>query len=652
MATRFYLPAGGTAPASPAADTGVWEDVTAVTTNGRRWPLVTTPTNTTLTAPSVVGNQATQPKDYLLGQWVSLGLPAAKTIGGTVSLVVRLNEHDATTDSFMHVLIRVVSADGSTVRGTLLDSIDATEMATTLTTRIISAASLTPVAASAGDRIVVEIGHRETNTRAVNLFQAISVGDPFATADFALTAGLTTSLLPWVEFSDDGLVPTAPTARASVPTYASATTPDTSFTINAPTGLTAGDLILWVMSGQTATNPATAPTGFTLWASGTTTGLCCSVYQRIADGSEGSTFTSSALTSSRWSSAILAIPGADVTTPADVSFPAANAGTTAHTFPAITPVTAGATVFAFGAESFSAGAAGSTVTSTNLTIDGQTVTVFGSGVNVRTIGGHAPWIAGAFTPAMTQASTMTRTLGLSTAVRPSTGVTGTMATTLDDSTMAASGGESISGTLASTLDDSTLVAAGTETLTGVLAATLGDATMAATGTQTVAGTLTATLDDAALSAAGTETLSGTLATTLDDAVLAATGSQSTTITGTLAAILEDATMAAAGTESIDGTAALTLDDAAMAAAGVQTITGEFAVELDGATLEALAEQTITGILAATLDDAVLVSRIPPRDVKVISVTERGAGAVTVVETPRPVTVTARGRVVTVTDRSE
>lgn len=65
-------------------------------------------------------------------------------------------------------------------------------------------------------------------------------------------------------------------------------------------------------------------------------------------------------------------------------------------------------------------------------------------------------------------------------------------------------------------------------ITGTLAATLDDTTLAATGTVTnpVTGTLSTTLDDTTLAASGTvlAPVTGTLAATLDDTTLAATGS--------------------------------------------------------------------------------------------------------------------------------
>ncbi len=138
---------------------------------------------------------------------------AAQSISGTFSCVIRgLEGAAATADNALQVIIRVMSADGSTVRGTLYAgqaaALNATvgalgqEFATTAATRIIPAGTaLTTVAAQNGDRISVETGFRSYDTSASSDSATLRYGHPTATADFALTAALTTDLVPWVELS-------------------------------------------------------------------------------------------------------------------------------------------------------------------------------------------------------------------------------------------------------------------------------------------------------------------------------------------------------------------------------------------------------------------------------------------------------------------
>jgi hypothetical protein len=188
------------------------------------------------------------------------------------------------------------------------------------------------------------------------------------------------------------------------------------------------------------------------------------------------------------------------------------------------------------------------------------------------------------------------------------GATGTLATTLADTTMAGAGTEEFTGTLASTLDDATLAASGAETITGTAAATLDDTALVGAGAETFTGTLATTLDDSTLAGAGTVgtvPITGTLAATLDDTTLAAAGTE--TISGSLAATLDDATLASSATETFTGVLVVTLDDTGMAATGAETISGTAAPTLDDALLTASATETLTGLLAATLADTTLVA---------------------------------------------
>jgi len=128
---------------------------------------------------------------------------------------------------------------------------------------------------------------------------------------------------------------------------------------------------------------------------------------------------------------------------------------------------------------------------------------------------------------------------------PSSGVSGTLASTTDAATLAAAGKLTHRGTLAETTDAATLAAAGKRTHRGSLAQTTAPATLAAAGKVTHRGTLARTTDDATLAASGTVTggaLTGTLAVTLADATLVATGK--ITHRGTLAVTLDDCTLAA------------------------------------------------------------------------------------------------------------
>lgn len=206
MATRFYLPSSGAAPVTPTLGSG-WEVTTGYTTG----PAPTTKSNTAITTVSGVQKGSTVANNDRLGRVFVSDRIAAQTITGTFSAVISALESATTADMWFQVMIRVLSEDGTTVRGTLYAGSTATsasatttvenaEYGTTFSTRIKSAIALSSVAASAGDRISIEIGIRGAGTTSTDTFSH-RYGDATATADFALTAALTTSLDPWVELS-------------------------------------------------------------------------------------------------------------------------------------------------------------------------------------------------------------------------------------------------------------------------------------------------------------------------------------------------------------------------------------------------------------------------------------------------------------------
>ncbi len=191
------MPASGTAPASPATDSN-WE---YLYTGWTRRPLVRSKSNTALaTLSQTYGATATSQKLY--AQWVSETLDVDQTISGTVSMVVgKCGETSTSGDAHLAFSLRVVKPDG-TFRGTLLlYHATSTEfpLIASAATRIHSARAITSLACLAGDRLVLEIGiHAVTPANEV---MQMRFGDPSATADFALTAGLTTDLDPWMELS-------------------------------------------------------------------------------------------------------------------------------------------------------------------------------------------------------------------------------------------------------------------------------------------------------------------------------------------------------------------------------------------------------------------------------------------------------------------
>jgi hypothetical protein len=197
MAVRFYMPSSGAAPISPAVD-AAWERSASVFF---RAPSPTVRSNTTLTDKSALFG-ATTTSQTCWAQFITDTLDLDQLIGGTVSMVIRGLEFSLSEDLHLAFNLWVVTPT-LTNRGTLkLQHATATEYAVTAETRIFNAITLTATNCSAGDRLVMEVGmHGVTPANGGN--NVLRFGDQSATADFALTSGLTTDLNPWWSLSQN-----------------------------------------------------------------------------------------------------------------------------------------------------------------------------------------------------------------------------------------------------------------------------------------------------------------------------------------------------------------------------------------------------------------------------------------------------------------
>lgn len=197
----------------------------------------------------------------------------------------------------------------------------------------------------------------------------------------------------------------------------------TSITCDAPAGIDSGWTLFWHIVQQAATVAGGSPTGFnaTAWHTGTTTGLNSMVYYRdVQDGDAGTTFTSHTLTSARTACTMVAFNFLMKASPKTGTFPGGFNGTTATAFNPITPTHSGAVILAFIAQSFASGVTPGTAASGNTTIIGQFNSSTAAAINVLSAVGYAPWTSGAFTPTGSNSAATTRTIGLSTAMRPGT----------------------------------------------------------------------------------------------------------------------------------------------------------------------------------------------------------------------------------------
>lgn len=208
MATRFYFPSTGTADVSPAFD-AEWNDSSSVT----RRPLNRTKGTSAFLEVSDTETSALNTWDILLGQFVSAPLQA-QTLTGTFSCVIRARESAAGVNARSQMVVKVVSNDGATVRGTLFPADTTTTnvnewVVTTTATAVRNAffpkgtasQAFTSLAIQAGDRLVVEVGARTVNTATTAGFTAAMRFGEAAASDLTADETGVVEGNPWIEFS-------------------------------------------------------------------------------------------------------------------------------------------------------------------------------------------------------------------------------------------------------------------------------------------------------------------------------------------------------------------------------------------------------------------------------------------------------------------
>jgi hypothetical protein len=202
MVTRIYLPSTGAPPVSPAFD-AAWD----VNTGADRIRAVANLKSGTAMASKATAETSATAVNVLSRQYLA-GPLAAGAINGTVKGQIRCQEANADADYRVQLSIRLVSADGTTFRGTLRAADSealSSEFTTTLTNRSIPLASLVPQGlteqtAQAGDWLVIEIGYRSHNTHTTSRTGTFRYGDS-ATSDLAEDETTTADNNPWIEFS-------------------------------------------------------------------------------------------------------------------------------------------------------------------------------------------------------------------------------------------------------------------------------------------------------------------------------------------------------------------------------------------------------------------------------------------------------------------
>lgn len=210
MATRFYYEgvAAGVPTLTPAFDAAWGVTGQAV----RRFlSLAADSGNSARETFAVAETTATNPVNVLAFQFISAPLAAQTISAQTLKGVIRVAEANLDADYDAQMVVRVVSNDGTSVVGTLMGAHSnalASEFNTVFQDRKfplneINPFTVTSVTASAGDRLVVEIGVRSYNTHTTsrNATFLIGTGAPLTTDAADVNTGGNDSDRPWMEFS-------------------------------------------------------------------------------------------------------------------------------------------------------------------------------------------------------------------------------------------------------------------------------------------------------------------------------------------------------------------------------------------------------------------------------------------------------------------
>jgi hypothetical protein len=200
--TRLYLTSDSVGAYDPVTRRGAWDKTTSTTVHRLAPVKAGKGIGATNSENNVAGAY-----DVLISTFVSEPLATNKTINGDLTGVLLVNQSNDAADMVAHIHAWVTQGESATVRGTLLsDFIGASEWVTSnlninYSGLALPSQVLTPVAAQAGDRIVIEIGYRAGNTVTTSYTGGLVIGGRDGDADgteSALTANI--QPCPWVQF--------------------------------------------------------------------------------------------------------------------------------------------------------------------------------------------------------------------------------------------------------------------------------------------------------------------------------------------------------------------------------------------------------------------------------------------------------------------
>jgi len=141
--------------------------------------------------------------DSLLGQWISAPFTSSGTMQGSYQVCYALSETDPAADAIPVIVLKVVSGDGLTVRGTVTSALGSSELGQTGNAFTLNANGNLPVASQVGDRLVLELGWRATNTVTTSQSATMRYGGTSTTDLLSGDVGTdATTRSPWVQFAD------------------------------------------------------------------------------------------------------------------------------------------------------------------------------------------------------------------------------------------------------------------------------------------------------------------------------------------------------------------------------------------------------------------------------------------------------------------
>lgn len=609
MASRLYF-ANAAAGFTPSTFRGSWTTSASAVTKA----LTTAPSGAATTI-GVAEANATNPYKVCLGRWVSGAVVQSGTLSGKVSWAIGMLESNSAASHFLHVHIYVTVGASSTVRGTLLtDFISSTQNPTAAAGVSSLDQTISSLAVTAGDLIVVEIGYNKTGTSSTSRTSTMNYGN---TGTVDLTGGNTavTTEPGWVQFSDPnrvipGPLQSQPRNLATNPACGSGSAagwtagPNVSGTAGSVTGFsrTTG-LNFTVTSGSTGdvltVGPQVPAAAGEVWvASGQfscTHSRSTTVYFDFRDAN-GAYLSAPAGFSLSISSTPQEVDFGSFTAPAntasiDISQESATSGFSVGDVISMSGIQYDQSASAFTAYndgdssgwSWDGTAELSTSHQSASNVTGTAAAPLGSLISTAT--GKPTVLGTAAAPLGSLVSTATDIVN----------VTGTAAAPLGSLTSSAAGSVSVNGAASAALDF-TSTATGVRGVTGSAAAPLGALTSTASGAPVVGGTAAALLGSLVSSATSTVAVAGSAAALLGG-VSAAAGTVE--VLGTAAAQLGGST-AAIGAVSVTGSAHADLAFSS-AAAGVEVVLGSAAAPLGSLDSSAAGTVEVIGSAAALLD---------------------------------------------------